>query len=293
MDSLTLLSPAKVNLYLKVINKRSDGFHNIETLFERISLFDDIRFKSNDSSSIRVVCDHRDVPSGRKNLVYQVAEALQNDFGIKAGVDIAITKRIPVAAGLGGGSSNAATTLLGLNKIWELNLSREQLVSYGRRLGSDVAFFLHDCPWALGTERGDQIQSLDIKTELWHVLVVPCIKMYSRKVYASLRLEPAPSDMNMLTKKESNVSILLRNLQENNISETGRLLSNDLETAIVRLCPRLLTLKEKMKSLGSPGVIISGSGPCVFSLVSAEKEAKEMHSILAKRFSRVFMARTF
>ena len=117
MKSLSLLSPAKLNLYLKVVNTREDGYHNLITLFERIDLCDEIHLESNTTGAIRIFCNHPYVPKGLKNLCSQVAQLLKDDFSIFSGVDITIKKRIPVAAGLGGGSSNAASTLLGLNKM--------------------------------------------------------------------------------------------------------------------------------------------------------------------------------
>src|SRR6185436_451831 len=159
MKSITLQSPAKLNLYLKIVNKRPDGFHNLTTLFERIDLADEITLTSEASGRIRVSCDHPQVPTGPKNLVYKAAALLKQDFGIKQGVHITICKNIPVAAGLAGGSSNAATVLQGLNKLWNLKLTKTRLAAYAARIGSDVAFFLYDCSWALGTGRGEVIET--------------------------------------------------------------------------------------------------------------------------------------
>ena len=313
MSRIVLQSPAKINLFLKVLNKRPDGYHNIITLFERIDLADHISFQSISRKNISIICDHPHVPVGSKNLVTKVAQLLQKDYGIDRGVEINIQKNIPVAAGLAGGSSNAATALLGLNEIWELGLSRPKLLSYARKIGSDVAFFLHDTSWALGTGRGDCIKSLDIKTKLWQILVVPCVKMYSWEVYNGLKLQLTRSKTmlesslrstlsvsqgknegytNVLTKIDDNVNILTRNLKKGNILEVGRLLANDLEKEVIRLCPRLQKLKEQLKSLNTKGVMVSGSGPSVFGLTATEKEAKYIKSVLSKRFSQVFVVKT-
>ena len=314
MSRIVLQSPAKLNLFLKVQNKRPDGYHNIVTVFERINLVDVMSFQSIPHQTIRIVCDHPHVPIGPKNLVYKVARLLQNELGVQKGVQVCINKRIPVAAGLAGGSGNAATALLGLNRIWKLNLSKSQLLSYAKRIGSDVAFFLHDTSWALGTERGDQIKKLNIKTKLWHILVIPHIKMYSWKVYGGLKPQLIHTNSeskrllslkqnasqrrksgytNVLTKINDDVNILIRNLKKDNILDVSPLLVNDLETEVIRLCPRLEKLKERLKTLNAKGVMVSGSGPCVFGLVTTEKEAELLNSILSKRFSRVFAVRTF
>ena len=204
MRSVTLLSPAKLNLFLRVIKKRPDGYHTIVTLFERINLCDSIRLTPIPKNSVRIICEHPHVPRGRKNLACQAAELLRQQYHIKTGVEIHIQKNIPVAAGLAGGSSNAATALRGLNQMWGLNLPRRKLMAYGRQLGSDVPFFLQDCSWALGTGRGDLIRPLNVPSKLWHILVIPRVKMYSREVFTRFNLQ--------LTKTRDDVNILILSL---------------------------------------------------------------------------------
>ncbi len=293
MRRIRLSSPAKLNLFLKVLHKRPDGFHNISTVFERIDLSDEIGLKLNRSGGIRIDCVHPQVPCGPKNLVYQAAKLLRDEFQIREGVDIHIKKNIPVAAGLGGGSSNAATVLKGLNELWKLRLNQPQLLSYARQLGSDVAFFLYDCPWALGTQRGDHIQKLDITTKLWHVLVVPCVKIYSGEVYGGLGLKPGPGGpRKMLTKRNDDVSIFIHHLQKADIVRIGQGLVNDLERVVLLLSPHLGKLKQRLKSLDTKGVMVSGSGPCVFAVTETQQQAKDMQRILSGRYSRVFVAKT-
>jgi 4-diphosphocytidyl-2-C-methyl-D-erythritol kinase len=307
MNRVTLFSPAKLNLFLKVQHKRPDGYHDIVTVFERIDLADKISFRSTSDQAVRITCDHRDVPVGPKNLIYKAAQLLKEECDLHYGVRIKLNKKIPVAAGLAGGSSNAATALLGLNRIWKLRLSKAKLLSLARKIGSDVPFFLYDTSWALGTERGDRIRKLDIKARFWHVLVIPHVKMLSGKVYQGLKL-PVCSDKNIqsrlkaaapngggtniLTKIHHNANILIRNLKKDNILGVGAILSNDLETEIFRLYPPLRKLKEQLKSLNTKGVVVSGSGPCVFGLTATEEEARSLKKTLSKRFSQVFVART-
>ncbi len=308
MKSLTLSSPAKLNLFLKIVNKRADGFHNIETIFERIDLCDRIKIASNNTGEIRIRCKHPHVPTGAKNLVYKVAKQLLEDFDLSYGVDISIEKNIPVAAGLAGGSSNAATVLMGLNQLWQLNLSKQKLLYYARQIGSDVAFFLYDCSFALGTERGDKIKKLPVKTKLWHVIVVPRIQMFSWKVYGELRLRPQAVEAaggsgrpkrssnrggtNLLTKVNDNANILIHHLRMGHKNGLGTLLQNDLQESIVRICPKLLKLKQRLNSFDTKGVLISGSGPSVFGITETRIQALEIQSQLLKRFKQVFVART-
>ena len=284
MKSLRLSSPAKLNLYLKILSKRPDGFHNIKTLFQRINLCDELSFQPDDSGKIRISCDHPKVPTGSKNLVYKVARQLQELKPVSLGVKIDIQKNIPVAAGLAGGSSNAATALIGLNRVWKLGLSRRELLNIARKIGSDVAFFLHDTAWALGTEKGDKIRKLDIPKKLYFVLVTPCVSLYSWKVYGAFKMQ--------LTKPGDDANILIRNLKQGNILEVGQLLKNDLEAAAIHLCPRLRPLKKKIQSLGITGVMVSGSGPSIFGIAESEQKAQEVRQRLIKRYKQVFVVRT-
>ena len=285
MKKIVLRAPAKLNLILKVLNKRPDGYHTLKTIFERISLSDDLEFSGAPTNRISIVCDHPHVPVGPKNLVYKIAAILKQDYKIKDGVRIRIRKNIPVAAGLAGGSTDAATALLGLNQLWGLNLPQEKLVSYARQVGSDVAFFLYDTSWALGTERGDVIRPLDIASKLWHVVVVPKVKMYSREVFTHLNLQ--------LTKKDDDVNILLRCLQGNDVVEAQNLLANDLETSILTICPKLQIVKDRVAGCGLNGVSFSGSGPAVFALTTSKEQAQDAALILSKRYTQVFVVCTY
>ncbi len=285
MKNILLKSPAKVNLYLRIINRRPDGFHNLKTIFERINLFDSIRLRKIKENKIRIHCTHKDVPTGPKNLVYKVAQKLKEDFHIAQGVEISIVKRIPVAAGMAGGSSNAATVLLGLNRLWSLNLSLREMVAYASNIGSDVAFFLYDVSWALGTQRGEQIQPLKLSQKLWHVLVIPKIKLYAKDVYSHLKLQ--------LTKKSDDANILLQHLRKNHLDVVSALMTNDLESTVMEMHPRLKSLKMRMEALNCIKVIVSGSGPCVYGLVHSRKEALRIKKILNQTYSRVFVAQTF
>ncbi|MDP2905080.1 MAG: 4-(cytidine 5'-diphospho)-2-C-methyl-D-erythritol kinase, partial [Candidatus Omnitrophota bacterium] len=159
-NAVVIKSYAKLNLYLAVLNKRKDNYHNIETLFERIDLHDTIALKKLPGKAIKIVCDHPAVPADTSNLCYKSAKLLQKSLGVNYGVEIKITKRIPVAAGLGGGSSNAAYTLIGLNKLWRLGLSKDKLARLGRLIGADVPFFIMNTPFAIATGRGDKIKPL-------------------------------------------------------------------------------------------------------------------------------------
>lgn len=287
MNSISLLSPAKLNLFLKVVNKRPDGYHNLITLFERINLCDVVTLRLNHEGDIRVFCHHPDVPLGPKNLGFMAARLLKEKFSLRQGVHIHIKKRIPVASGLGGGSSNAATVFCGLNKLWRLSLGRPELLRYAKEIGSDVPFFLYDCSWAIGIQRGDAIKELSLGTKLWHVLVVPRLKVYSHEIFARFRVAPRMQ----LTKKMADVNMLPA-LRENDLSNVSKLLSNDLESTVTELQPQISKLTNKIRSLSALGVCLSGSGPAVFGLTESQRHAEQLRSRLAKIYKQVFVVRT-
>ncbi len=291
MKQLTLFSPAKLNLVLDVLGKRADGFHELRTIFERIDLCDEITLEDRGDGRIKVVCKHPHVPKGPANLVVKVAMRLKDQYKIDRGVTITIKKRIPVAAGLAGGSSNAATVLMGLNRLWSLGLSRKQLVWHAAAVGSDVAFFIYDAPYALGTGRGENIEVLPLRTKLWHVLVTPKVKMLTKDVFKALNAKPA-AGKKPLTYNRDNVSILLPFLRGNNIVQIGRSLANDLEPAILSLRPDFCILKEKLKKADPLGICFSGSGPSVYALASSPEHAKTIKAVFDKRFAQVFVVST-
>jgi len=284
MKSIFLRSPAKLNLALKVLGKRPDGYHNLCTLFEKITLQDDMRFVATTSGKIRIYCHHPAVPRGPKNLIFKAARMLQEDLAISQGVDIYLTKRIPVAAGLAGGSSNAATTLLALDRLWGLNLSTAKLVRYAKRLGSDVPLFIYNYNFCIGTERGDRIRGVKIGVKIWHIVVTPRLKVYSGEVFRALKRE--------LTKISGNANILTRELRKNDLRKASHFLSNDLEAAIVRVHPQLRIIKNNIKRITGLDVCFSGSGPSIFGLVSTQRQAQAMARKLRQHYVQVVVART-
>ena len=284
MHRLTVLSPAKLNLVLDVLGKRPDGFHELRTIFERISLADQITLTRNKTKKISICCPHPHVPKGSGNLAFKAAMMLSKDFSISEGIDINIIKNIPVAAGLAGGSSNAAAVLSGLNRLWQIGLNNAQLVNYAARLGSDVPFFLYDTSYALGTGRGDLIKPLDVRTKLWHVLVTPRVKIYTKEVFTRLKLK--------LTNKKDNVNILLPFLRKGDFVRLAGALSNDLEPAILSLRPDFIYLKKRLLDAGATGVCFSGSGPSVFACVQSQQHAQSLRAKFDRRYTQVFVVST-
>lgn len=285
MQKLILKSYAKINFGLRVGLRRKDGYHNLETLFERINLADKIILKTRRDNCIKIVCSDVQVPQDSRNLAFRAALLLQDRFKVNQGVDIKIIKRIPVGAGLGGGSSNAATTLLGLNKLWKLNLSRQVLAKLAAEIGSDVAFFIYECSFAKGIGRGERIKPLnDLRNlKFWHILVAPKLHVATPLVYGEwdkLRLG--------LTRRHLDVKILRLCLKGTGVSLISKLLVNDLEKATFKLYPEVRRIKENFIRLGLKNTLMSGSGSSVFALVRSKQMG--LWLFLLRKRSKLFSA---
>lgn len=290
MKSLILESPAKLNLYLEILNKRSDGFHNVKTVLERIGLYDEITLVLRKDSRIILRCDNKSVSEDASNLAYQAALLLQEKSRKKLGVTIRIKKRIPVACGLGGGSSNAATVLLGLNRIWKLGLKKEGLAGIAQNLGSDVPFFVYERPFVLGSGRGEKITPLTaLKHKFWHILAVPPKEIPTKLAYKIW-------DKNKtirLTKELKDIKIITLALRKKDLNLLSKTLFNSFNTVAERICPQVLTLKKRLRGLGVEAISMSGKGPAVFGIVSSRKEAESaVKQLKARQDWFVYAVRT-
>ncbi len=251
--SLLILSPAKINLFLQVIGKRPDGYHDLFSLMCRVSLYDEVILNPS-CGAISLRCSDPSLPSDPTNLAFRAARCFFESIGRNEGCDIRLTKRIPIAAGLGGGSSNAASVLLGLNHLHGYPLSREDLMRMGRSLGADVPFFLFQSP-ALAAGIGDELEAYPGLAP-WPVLIAcPSLHVSTRMVYQNLNLQ--------LTNCEKRPTRTHLNKAAFNPSFH---LYNDLEAVTLALHPELIRIKDCLRSLGAVGALMSGSGPSVFGL---------------------------
>ncbi|MBI5187120.1 MAG: 4-(cytidine 5'-diphospho)-2-C-methyl-D-erythritol kinase [Nitrospinae bacterium] len=270
MNELTLESHAKINLALKITGKYPDGYHQLETILQRISLKDRIVLREA-RKGITVTSDSAAVPLDSTNLACRAAEKIMARFGIDKGVDIHIEKKIPIGAGLGGGSSNAATVLRGLAQMWGLDAGREELSSLARELGADVPFFLYDnC--ARGFGRGDYLEPISTQCRWWVALIYPKIHISTAWVYGNFSME--------LTKNGDYIKILQLYLEENKREEIAEKLVNDLESVVFPAYPEIMGLKKDLLEQGASGALMSGSGSSVFGLFQdrslAEKALKKL-----------------
>ncbi|NVM23677.1 MAG: 4-(cytidine 5'-diphospho)-2-C-methyl-D-erythritol kinase [Desulfobacterales bacterium] len=270
MNTLVMPSPAKINLFLKVVGKRADGYHELVTLIARIDLFDTVSLAF-DQPSIIVHCSHPMVPEGGDNLACQAASLFLETLSRQEGVAVFIEKVIPVAAGLGGGSSNAASVLMGLNQHYGFPFSNRELMNMGLKIGADVPFFLlrHT---AVARGIGEQLEAFEGMEELCVVLVCPRYQVPTAWVYKNLNLR--------LTNCEENFKV--RRFKEGPF-KIKDLLYNDLEQVTVKKFPEINTIKKALLDLGAYGALMTGSGPSVFGLFQTPQQASMAVQTMRRR----------
>lgn len=264
MATISRLSPAKINLTLRVGPARPDGFHEIESLVARVGLCDTVSAALRDDARFSLACDDPSVPSDETNLALRAARRLSKATGVRdRGVDIALQKRVPPGAGLGGGSSNAATVLMLLNELWETELPPAELAKIGAAIGSDVPLFFHT-PLCVIRGRGERVEDLPRTLAGWVVLVLPSVHSATRDVYAAWdRLEShpeRPSLQEILQQADSPAMLM-------------QYLFNDLEEPAFRVSPQLSELSERLNELAEGPVRMTGSGSAFFRLFDSGTEA--------------------
>ena len=284
---IVIQAPAKLNLFFEVLGKRADGFHEIETLMVPVDLFDSIFFKEDSSGQIRLDC-HRvessagcepsssagspsaagsieSVPDGRENLVFRAVELLRRRANVRSGARLRLVKRIPVAAGLGGGSSDAAAALVAANKGWRLNWSLAELAKLAAELGSDVPFFLDNGP-AVCRGRGERIDPIGGLGALCFVVVRPPAGLSTADVYRACKPAQQPRQL----------APLLDALGRGDLSAVGRLLFNRLQPTAAKLSPWIHKLETELERQDCLGHLMSGSGTCYFGLCRHMRHARRV-----------------
>jgi len=263
MQTLTRPSYAKINLTLRVTGLRADGFHELESVVSQVNLSDRIAVTPREDDQIVLTCDTPGIPTDETNLAYRAAAALREAAGVHHGVDIALTKRIPAGAGLGGGSSNAATTLQLLNEFWLLNLDRRKLAEIGAALGSDVPLFMHRSPCIM-RGRGELVEELDVSPSLWAAIIMPELHCSTPAVYKAWdRMAPHPPRPDMADVNDC-------------FGSAGRMMDmlfNDLETPAFDVEPRLAELSREIVSATGLVARLTGSGAALFRLFDNHQAA--------------------
>ncbi|MFQ5707323.1 MAG: 4-(cytidine 5'-diphospho)-2-C-methyl-D-erythritol kinase [bacterium] len=275
MNSLTLPSYAKINLGLNILGKREDGFHEIETILQQIDLRDEIELSPREGPEVAFRCDQVCVPGGENNLCVRAATMLKAETGVRKGIAIHLNKRIPMGAGLGGGSSNAAMVLLGLNKLWQLNLRPPQLTSLASRLGSDVPFFIQGGT-ALAVGKGDVLVPGAVLENHVVLVVYPGFEISTSWAYGQINLN--------LTISKKNIK--LRNLMGKKIDcKILRELANDFEVFVFKRFPVLASIKERLLASNATLASLSGSGSTVYGVFQNEHEALEAQEVYKNKYT--------
>ncbi|MFI8688611.1 4-(cytidine 5'-diphospho)-2-C-methyl-D-erythritol kinase [Rossellomorea sp. NPDC077527] len=278
---LLVKAPAKINLSLDVLHKRSDGYHEVEMVMTTIDLADRIELTNLSDDTIKILSHNRFVPDDGRNLAYQAAQLLKERMNIKKGVAISIDKVIPVAAGLAGGSSDAAATLKGLNRLWDLGLSMDELAELGAEIGSDVSFCVYGGT-ALASGRGEKIKHLPAPPNCWVILAKPTIGVSTADVYKNLDLKNI---------SHPNTGAMVSALEHGNYHDICSNLGNVLESVTLDMHPEVSQIKDQMERFGADAVLMSGSGPTVYGLVQYESRLHRIYNGLRGFCDQVFAVR--
>lgn len=281
---LKLLAPAKINLALDVLSRRNDGYHDVDMIMQSLTLTDEIGLES--AIQIELSCQNPQVPLNRQNLAWKAAELLQQKYEVKQGVKITIHKNIPVAAGLAGGSTDAAAVLIGLNQLWDLRLSKEELMKLGMQLGADVPFcILQQTARAQGI--GEILTPLKSGLDCRVLLVTPNIAVSTPFVYQKLVVAEI--------KKHPSISQVITALEQGDLDRLVAHWGNVLEEVVLPRYPQVKQLKEVLKRYGATHCLMSGSGPSVFALNPPEESIEGIYRELPPewfrcvcRFGRLF-----
>jgi 4-diphosphocytidyl-2-C-methyl-D-erythritol kinase len=286
MKSYTLIAPAKINLHLEILGVRPDNYHELVMVMQTIDLADRVEIHSLSTDQIILHCGHPQVPLDRTNLAYRAAELMQQEFpdafAKYGGVEITLHKQIPIAAGLAGGSGNAAAVLVGIDLLWELGLTQGDLQRLGARLGSDIPFCISGGT-AIATGRGDQVSPLPSLKEIYVVLgKYQSLEVSTPWAYTTYRHEfehEYAQGLDSLADRSQRIhsGVLVRAIVEHDAVKIGKLLYNDLEKAVLPDYPLVSQLRSEFQRYPNLGTMMSGSGPTVFSLASSLEQAEVLY----------------
>jgi 4-diphosphocytidyl-2-C-methyl-D-erythritol kinase len=275
-------APAKINLLLDILRKREDGFHEVEMIMTMVDLADRLEMEELPRDQILLSSQVGFIPLDEKNLAFQAAKLIKERYGVKRGVYIHLDKQIPVAAGLAGGSSDAAAALRGLNRLWNLELSIDELEVLGAELGSDVPFCVRGGT-VIARGRGEKLESISPPPQCWVILAKPPINVSTADVYGKLRANEL--------KKHPSLQGMRDALASQSFPDLCASLGNVLETVTLSRYPEVRQIKECMIKAGADGVLMSGSGPTVFGLVSKEIKVARIYNALRGFCKVVYVVR--
>ncbi|NJM72308.1 MAG: 4-(cytidine 5'-diphospho)-2-C-methyl-D-erythritol kinase [Scytonema sp. RU_4_4] len=285
MRSYTLIAPAKINLHLEIIGDRPDGYHELVMILQSIDLADEIHLQAGDTQAIHLRCQHPEVPVDNSNIAYKAAELMAAEFPVAfakyGGVNITINKRIPVAAGLAGGSTNAAAVLVGIDLLWNLGLTQSELEELGAQLGSDVPFCVAGGT-AIATGRGEQLSPLPSLENIYIVLgkyrSLAVSTAWAYKTYRQQFGDSYLKDTDSLSARAAAIhsGAIVKAILNKDTTKIAQKLHNDLERVVLPAHPQVLQLRETFASAGVLGTMMSGSGPSVFAICESQQQAEKV-----------------
>lgn len=273
MKEISLKALGKINLGLDVTGKRADGYHEVRMIMQTVQLFDQIELHRTDRPGIRLRTNLKYIPTDEGNLAYRAAKLLLEEQGIRDGVSIRLRKVIPVAAGMAGGSSDAAAVLVGVNRLFELGLNKKQLMETGVKLGADVPYCVMRGT-ALAEGIGEKLTRLAPMQKCHVLLAKPGIHVSTKFVYTNLHLDTLESHPDIDGQAAA--------IRAGDLRRTAELMGNVLESVTVPAYPVIRQIREEMLSCGALGAMMSGSGPTVFGLFESREQAKEAYDRLKK-----------
>ena len=278
---MKLRAYAKINIGLAILGKRSDGYHDLETIFHEIDCFDELEFEQHDK--VAMTADSILIPTDESNLCLSAANLLQKEKRIQQGVMIHLKKNIPISAGLGGGSSDAAAVLRGLNSFWKLKLTKDQLRTLAVTIGSDVPFFI-DGGTACATGRGEILESFTLSIPFWIAVVTPLIRISTVWAYNHIAQRRSGKTPGLKTKLVKQIS---------NPQKLKSIAQNDFEQVAFQTFPEISRVKEQLNEMGAVFSLMSGSGPSVYGFFEDEKKALAALSSFPKNYQKSLTAPSF
>ncbi len=265
---------AKINLFLNVVSKRFDGYHDLEMIMVPVKLHDKLQFIRLETKDILVLSNITITTNDKDNLVYKVASYMQKEYRVQNGVKIIINKQIPIAAGLAGGSADAAATIRGLNKLWKLNLTYEEMADLGLKFGSDIPFCIYNKP-CIAKGRGEELVFLKQKLKFPILIVNPNVPISTKEVFSKVKKE------NITERK---ISYMANAIYNKNTKLIIKELHNSLESIAFELEPKIKQIKEQMTKWGKCGALMSGSGASVFAIAEKKNTLKELAQLYEREY---------
>jgi len=265
MDSIWINAPAKINIGLDVLRRREDGYHEVKMIMQSIRLFDRLTLTKSDTPGIRLTTNLRFLPVNEDNLVYKSAKLLMDEFHIEGGLDIQLDKRIPVAAGMAGGSTDAASCMLAINDLYELGLSKQQLMKRGVTLGADIPYCILKGT-ALSEGIGEKLSTIPRTPDCYILIAKPGIHVSTKFVYSNLVLDE--------NTEHPDIDRMIEAMKNRDLYDLCDHLGNVLETVTIPAHPEIAKIKKCMLENGALGSLMSGSGPTVFGIFDDLDKAK-------------------